>query len=291
MTDCLMIPCPESNLQVLEYLHTYRFLTAPQFFRLGVTSHIESTRRTLRCCLSGGRKYVAAAEFGALPRRGRLPRVYYLTKHGAELLADVWRVDPATINYPVGTPLYFRDYFHRNATTDFQIELRQFAGAHEAEVEFFHTYFDTRGANRSADPAARLQRLTKVPLGDSFFIPDAIFAVRPPDGSRYLYALEVYNGIDTGRVHRQLTKHRRALEEGRLSELHRYPQAHRVLCVFENDHALRAAAERLRADPAFAVGGMRNQFAFSTLDALRKDFATGWEFFQPGRACIFDTQP
>ena len=155
-------------------------------------------------------------------------------------------------------------------------------------MEFFHTYFDTTGANRNPDPAARLQRLTKVPLGDSFFIPDGIFAVRPPDGSRYLYALEVYNGIDTKRVHGQLTKHRRALEEGRLSELHRYPHAHRVLCVFENDNALQAAAARLRADPAFAVGGMRNQFAFSTLPALRQDFATGWEFFAPDRACIFD---
>ena len=155
-------------------------------------------------------------------------------------------------------------------------------------MEFFHTYFDTTGANRNADPAARLQRLTKVPLGDGFFIPDGIFAVRPPDGSRYLYALEVYNGRDTGRVHRQLTKHRRALEEGRLSELHRYPHAHRVLCVFETEAALQAAAARLKGDPAFAVGGMRNQFAFSTLPALRQDFAAGWEFFGPGRATIFD---
>jgi hypothetical protein len=197
-------------------------------------------------------------------------------------------VDPATINYPIGAQLYSRDYFHRNATVDFQIELRSFAGAHGVEVEFFHTYFDTTGANRNPDPAERLQRLTKVPLDDGFFIPDAIFAVRPPDGSRYLYALEVYNGLDTGRVHGQLTKHRRALEEGRLSELHRYPHAHRVLCVFENDNALRAAAERLKGDPVFAVGGMRNQFAFSTLPALRQDFAAGWEFFEPGRACIFD---
>lgn len=287
MTNCLMIPWPESNLQVLEYLHTYRFLTAPQLFRLGVASHIESTRRTLRR-FAEGRKYVAAAEFGVLPKRGRLPRVYYLTARGAAYLADVWRVDPATINYPIGAHLYSRDYFHRNATVDFQIELRSFAGARDVEVEFFHTYFDCVGANRNPDPDARLQRLTKVPLDDGFFIPDAIFAVRPPDGSRYLYALEVYNGLDTGRVHGQLTKHRRALEEGRLSELHRYPHAHRVLCVFENDNALRAAAERLKGDPAFAVGGMRNQFAFSTLPALRQDFATGWEFFEPGRACIFD---
>ena len=48
MTNCLMIPCPESNLQVLEYLHTYRFLTAPQLMRLEVVSHREPAATVAR---------------------------------------------------------------------------------------------------------------------------------------------------------------------------------------------------------------------------------------------------
>jgi hypothetical protein len=52
-------------------------------------------------------------------------------------------------------------------------------------VEFCCRYFDSSGANRSAEPADRLQRPTKVPLGgDGFFHPDAVFAVSAPDGAR-----------------------------------------------------------------------------------------------------------
>ena len=42
------VALPETNLQVIEHLHAYRFLTAPQLVRLGVASHINSLRRTLR---------------------------------------------------------------------------------------------------------------------------------------------------------------------------------------------------------------------------------------------------
>jgi hypothetical protein len=90
---------PDSNLQVMEHLHAYRFLTAPQLLRLGVASHINSLRRTLRR-FETGRKYVDWEEFGVLPRIGRLPRVYYLTERGARYLAEAWRVEPAEINYP-----------------------------------------------------------------------------------------------------------------------------------------------------------------------------------------------
>ena len=280
---------PETNLQVMEHLHAYRFLTAPQLVRLGVASHINSLRRTLRR-FETGRKYVDWEEFGVLPQIGRLPRVYYLTERGARYLAEAWRVEPEAINYPRGVKLFSRDYFHRGATIDFHIELCCFAAQYGLTVEVFHSYFDTTGANRNENPAYRLHHLSKVPLEDSFFIPDAIFAVRTPDGARYLFALEVYNGIDTKRVHAQLEKHLVALGEGRISELYGYPRAHRVLCVFETESALQAAVRRLCDDPAF-TDQMRHQFAFSTLAELRTGFAACWRFLTPGHRTIFDSAP
>ena len=280
---------PDTNLQVMEHLYAYRFLTAPQLLRLGVASHVNSLRRTLRR-FETGRKYVDWAEFGVLPRIGRLPRVYYLTERGAHYLAEAWRVEPAEINYPRGVKLFSRDYFHRGATIDFHIELCRFAAQYGLTVEVFHSYFDTAGANRNENPAYRLHHLSKVPLEDSFFIPDAIFAVRASDGSRYLFVLEVYNGIDTKRVHAQLEKHLVALGEGRISELYGYPRAHRVLCVFETESALQAAVRRLCEDPAF-TDQMRHQFAFSTLAELRVGFADCWHFLTPGHRTIFDSAP
>src|SRR5512132_1134794 len=133
----------ESTFRVLEYLHTYRFLTAPQFLRLGLAEHIDSVHYMLRGLIAGG--HVDFVEFGVAPGIGRLPRVSYLTARGAECLAEAWRVDPKTINYPKGGRVFRHDYFHRRATIDFQIELRLFTGRSGAGVEFFHNYFDTTG--------------------------------------------------------------------------------------------------------------------------------------------------
>lgn len=109
-------------------------------------------------------------------------------------------------------------------------------------------------------------------------------------GSRYLFVLEVYNGIDTKRVHAHLEKHLVALGEGRISELYGYPRAHRVLCVFETESALQAAVRRLCEHPAF-TDQMRHQFAFSTLAELRTGFAACWRFLTPGHRTIFDSSP
>lgn len=276
---------PETNIQIMEHLHTFRFLTAPQLSRLGVASHLNSLRRTLRR-FDTTRKLVDFAEFGTLPKIGRLPRVYYLTHRGAKYLAEAWRADQKEINYPKGVKLFSRDYFHRAATIDFHVELRLFAEKHGIEVEFFHTYFDTKGANRNTEPADRLERLTKVPMKDGFFIPDGVFAVRAPDGKRYLFALEIYNGIDTKRVHQQLIKHLECLREGAITELYGFETANRVLCVFETESALQAAERRLADDEVFS--GAKQHFSFSTLPRIREDFAAGWVFLKEGQKTIFD---
>jgi hypothetical protein len=278
---------PETNLQIMEYLRVFRFLTPPQMLRLGIASHINSLRRALRR-FETHRRYVNHTDFGVLPKIGRLPRVYYLTLQGANYLAEAWRVDPKAINYPRGVKLFSRDYFHRTATIDFQIELHLFAEQNRAEVEFFHTYFDTKGSNRTDNPENRLQRLSKVPLGDDgFFIPDGIFSFRAPNGERFLFALEIYNGMDTKRVHQQIEKHFIALGEGKISDIYGHDKAHRVLYIFETHNALRAAVKRFEQDQYF-VDQMRPLFALSTLSDIRKDFARNWIYMEKDRSTIFD---
>ena len=278
---------PETNLQIMEHLHTFRFLTAPQLFRLGVASHLNSVRRALRR-FDTNRKLVDFDEFGALPRIGKLPRIYYLTHRGAKCLAEAWRVDQKEINYPRGVKLFSRDYFHRVATIDFHVELRLFSEKHDIAVEFFHTYFDTKGANRNTKPGDRLERLTKIPMKDGVFIPDGVFAVRTPDGERYLFSLEIYNGRDTKRVHQQLEKHLLCLREGSITELYGFQKANRVLCVFESEPALRAIEKRLAGDEVFSAA--KRQFSLTTLPRIRENFAAGWVFLAEGRRTIFDTK-
>ena len=57
-----------------------------------------------------------------------------------------------------------------------------------------------------------------MPLGRFHLIPDGIFLVATPDGKDHLFALEVYNGRDTQRVHKQLRKHLQAQAEGAIAE-------------------------------------------------------------------------
>jgi hypothetical protein len=152
---------------------------------------------------------------------GRIARLYYLTKRGADIVAEQRQTDPETIFYPRGDTIALADVPHRRLAIDFRIELDRFAKEHGHTVEFYHQYFRMSGRNRGTEAGERLKKLTRIDfpteLADKFrkpfFWPDGIFALRTKE-RRVLFLLEAYRGIDTGRVMRQLDWHVVALGEG-----------------------------------------------------------------------------
>lgn len=292
------------HYKALKALSIYRFLTLEQMTTLRVSDGVPGARTTMKALQQeiSAEPLVDKIEGGSLPGLGRLPDVYFMTKAGALMLAEADRIDIQEISYPVETPKVFgQDYFHRLATIDAHISLRNFCERYDIEVEFFHSYYMRKNEKNG-------ERLSRVELGDGYFIPDGIFALRLPNGRRYLFALEVYNGRDTARVLHQLTKHAQCFADGTISRKYGFQEVHQVLSIFSAipepltrdetrgidsqtkerlkrerlaERTLRAknaVMQRLASEPAFAnVGSL---LGFTTLPMLTDEQANGWTRFE-----------
>ena len=116
-----------ANIEVLRLLNHYRFLTNPQLLRLGLVHDNTSIYKILSRFGDGNRPYIGKKDFGFIAGVGRLHRIYYLQKRGAQLLADTLHLDDDEVSYQKLKPPFLQDYFHRLATIDVHIELDRFA--------------------------------------------------------------------------------------------------------------------------------------------------------------------
>ncbi len=84
-----------------------------------------------------------------------------------------------------------------------------------------------------------------------------------------LFAIEVYNGTDTNRVHQSLVQHLLALKDGQPSRQFQLDYGSRVLCVFELDSCKVQVMKRLCEDEHFAFA--KEYFLFKTLDEVKEN--------------------
>lgn len=175
---------------------------------------------------------------------------------------------------PIGSVLpTYNDYKHRKHTIDIGIYLYQFAEKEGLEVEFFDTYFDTTGNNRTDK---NLQHKNKIHLDSlNFIIPDGVFVLKG-EARRRLFLLEVYNGKGTKRVLSQMEKHAYAIGKGSPSQKYAFDKGHRVLSVFEFDSIKTATIIRMQQENLFAE--LKDHFLFKSLETLNPDtFYSDWQ--------------
>lgn len=258
---------------VMEALRLYRYLTPKQLLRLGVTARKEHLYKTLKSISFGSRSYIAKLDYGVLPGVGRLPSLHYLTRKGAEALAEALLIPLQDVGFPQGAVLINQDYFHRINCLDCQIEISQWASTNNADVLSYDSYFDVTGANRSRTKDTRRAK-TKIELNGFNLIPDAIFQLETEDGKKRLFALEVYNGMATKRVLGQLDKYRQALIQGVISDAFNYPSAPRIICIFEKPNELVSVQSRMKESSDFEK--VIPYFFFKTLDDFKSGFHGGW---------------
>jgi Replication-relaxation len=259
-----------TELAILSELEVYRFLTPAQLLSLGVTRDKRHLYMTLSRLALRTPKIVVKLDFGALPGRGRLPVLYALAPHGAELLADATRRDPEEIHCPERIRLFHNDYFHRVHCVDLHIAVRQWAARTGATIEFFDTYFDYGTAQDG-----RAHARTRIPLPQGALIPDAMFSFTTKGSPARLCALEMYNGMETGRVERQLAAYITALDNDAINTAYGYPHAVRVLCVFEHARGLELVRRRLSGTQEFRESDPH--FFCKTLADARTDLHRGWQ--------------
>lgn len=238
-----MIYLAEKNIRAMEFLNIYKFLTISQFMKLELSKDRSNSSKILRKFNDRKKPFVKKISFGVHPKIGRLEDFYYLTKEGALFLAELNNLEIEELNYVKGSStLFFRDYYHRKATIDYHIYLREWVKENNQSLDFFYTYFDKVGSNKeskSSKSSGRLEAKTKIKFEDkSFFIPDGIYQLTDLETNKsYLYALEIYTDDTRGvkRILTQLEKHIQALEEGVISIKFNYSFANRVKLVFKDE--------------------------------------------------------
>lgn len=241
------------GFEILKSLAEYRYLTTNQFLDLGIAKDRGHLGKVLASFLStrkhGDRierkpREIGELDFGVKVGRGKLPRMYFLTKRGADLLEQL---DPSSneISYPPRVVQFAPDYEHRVRTVDFHISLSKWARNNRQDLVWFRNYFDWWPATRQA----RQHPVTRIRLLHKNIIPDAQFKLRSEDGIERLFCFEMANGMDTSRVIQQMREYCRGLDQGAINEALETTKAVRIIYVFEHDRLLELVQDRSRRDP------------------------------------------
>lgn len=89
-----------------------------------------------------------------------------------------------------------------------------------------------------------------------------------------LYAIEVFNGNNTNRVHASLLQHLKALSFGQPSKQFKLNYGSRVLCVFETENNMVSVMKRLQEDGCFKKS--KPYFLFKTLEQVKSNVFEDW---------------
>lgn len=281
----------QQQQKVLEALAEFRYLTAHQLSEMGISKNVTSLRdKSLARLERHNKHYIKSHDFGWIPQRGRLSRVYYLTHNGRELLADIHRIDPETIEYPKGGIQYSSDYTHRVNFINFHINFKRWAEQQKKAVEFFYSYFDKVGSQRAgkvrstAKTRVLLTRTVYTEQDNKPFIPDGLTRYQDGDKSR-LVAIEIHNGTHSQRITQQLLEHLEAIQQGLFNEKFNHETANFVLSVHENQSTLDSVKRRLMERPEFTP--FLPLFLFNRQDQTTSDFATGWTLADGQQTALF----
>jgi len=260
---------------VMEHLARYKFLTLSQMLALDIgTTQYQYLWKQVMSIRDRKNPLVGCHSFGIpQPQKGKVESMYYLTPLGKRILIEDFEfID--RIKMPIGKTAAYRDYFHRKYTIDFQIALDKWANENGVIIPYFDTYFDKVGNNRK-DKSLRAK--TKIGEGDNdYFIPDGVFDVTIEDVKRF-YLFEMYNGVDTGRTIKQLTKHAHALVERKTHTKYKLDRkkSYNIVLVFEFDSMMKAVIKRISSDERFKF--IEKYFLCKSLDQVRAgDFYNNW---------------
>ncbi len=286
MTNSPIVSLSQVGFEILKALSQYRYLTTNQILDLGIAKDRGHLGKVLSSLLSANRrsttgerkpKEIGELDFGVKVGKGRLPRMYFLTKRGAQLL-EMMTPDQAPVRFPARVVRFAPDYEHRVSCVNFHIALNTWAtGADQAVVNYRH-YFDWSPARSGQAPAPA----TRLQLGHKRIDADAIFLLKDPAGVERSFVFEMANGVDTGRVLEKMEHLARALDDRSLNRALSFPpdKAVRILFVFE--HRRTAELVATRAGSFRKVSEFAPHFLLKTLkDVGDANFRQDWMPLDP----------
>lgn len=268
----------EMQTRILEFLSVFRFLTATQFQRLGVSRNLRVIWRALRRLSqtpTEKRPLIHVIRFPVQARIGGVESFHCLTIWGARFLAELLKIDVSSI-YAIQRPVVFtRDYFHRKNCIDFHILLSQHLPSH-LTLARFDRYFDKATVKGKRGVSGRFTARTRIELehGRSL-IPDINFILQSAtDPNRQaLFSFELQNGVDAKRALEKMRRHAEVMKQGALSQAYVIDQNYQAMFLFEQRSLLQAIVKRFSEA---GIQGFENLFWFGMLADVQRDPVGRW---------------
>ncbi|MFN7119906.1 MAG: hypothetical protein ACK4TA_24135, partial [Saprospiraceae bacterium] len=179
----------ETQENILLALAKFKFLSTSQLHRL-LKKEIAWLRKQILSLTKRERPLVEGISFGFHPKEGKLEHIYFLTKYGKDALLEMVQLEESQIRMPIGnSSMFYKDYKHRKNTIDFHIALYQWTLATDMELDFFDTYFDKIGNNRTDK---NLRAKTRIDLLQTdYLIADGVFTLSTEENT-FLYLFEMH---------------------------------------------------------------------------------------------------
>lgn len=261
---------------ILQSLARYRFLTIDQMRALGINTGKSKTHI-----------YAVVAELCEAPAlvgryapkpihgKGSFPSLHYLTKRGADTLAELTQGNVDGFKFPKGKVTLSRMLVHLTRCVWCEIHARQWADTNGHTTDFYFNDFDTEGSNRTGK-GGKLRKLTRVDLNSGErLIPDAVFQLTDPKGTPRLFLLEVHNEMRSKRIHDKLAEYREGIAEGAIQRHFKYDYSPRILTIFEEQRHIEHALLGMQKSGKFR--GWEPYFYLKTMEELQTDFCHEWK--------------
>lgn len=263
----------ERQLQILEFLAEFKFLTSYQIIKLLGVKTLPHVNLLLNKLSDGKKPLIGHKSFGLYPGHGKLARVHFLKPEGADFLIEEVGFTPIKIKLTKEkNPLFQRDYFHRVETVNFNIELSEWCKNNDIEKVFFDYYFDKTGSNRNSSEGA-LTAKNAIPVGDFQIIPDGVGKLQK-EGEDFIFLFEQHNGKDAKRAVKQILTHAQAIAEGSASIKYNHPKGVKVVYCFEFEACMKSAIKDLYHN--YNLSPIFDYFLFKTTEQMKRDFGKNW---------------
>lgn len=151
----------------------------------------------------------------------------------------------------------------------------------DCEMLLFFTYFDKVSTGKKK--GYRAESSIQVSEND-YLIAGALCMLQTPK-RKELYAIEMYNGDDTSRVHKSLFYHLKALSVGQPSRMFGLNYGSRILCICELEVYKQMAIKRLLEDERFTEA--KSHFLFKSLDEIKQNAFEDWWLFDGKKKICF----
>lgn len=255
--------------QVLQALSIYRFLTAEQMVKLGISTNAKSLRDKTLSVLRH-HKCIHSEKLGSF-----LPDVHHLTKRGEDVIYELEGSIPVTA--PHNKRVAFSAAFapHRFAQVDFHIGIRTWVEDRgDADMllaaQDFCRIADDNGRVRTPSTAMTVNGIAK-PV-----IPDGVYAVGLITGQKALYLVEIHRSTHSKAVYEQLLRYFEVIKQQAAQQRFGF-QLNPIICsVHHQDAVMRSVKARFLEHPESSA--FRQNFVFRMISDLNADFSANWRF-------------